>query len=153
MDTQESENLPRIVFVLRACIVNSSGEILLVKRSKFDRYAPEKWEFPGGKLKINQDPYEALYEEVEQETELKIKVEQKLVYFEGHLNKDPNLYFDTPYAVIFVICSIAEKGEVDLSHEHSDFVWVNPRKALEMDIKEEDKNAINAFVNKDIISN
>jgi len=151
MDESEVNNLPRVVLVLRACILNNSNSILLVKRSKYDRYAAGKWELPGGKLKMSQDPFQALYEEVEQETGLEIVVKYDLVYFNGHLNQSSSFYNGAPYVVIVVACSFTGSKEVELSHEHDEFVWVTPQKALDMDIKDEDSNAIRSFKAKGIL--
>ena len=151
MIVNETQNLPRVVLILRACILNTDGQILLVKRSKYDRYEPEKWEFPGGKLKTFQDPYEALYEEVEQETNLIINIKEKLVYFDGHLNDDTGPYNETPYAVIVIVCSLEKDREIILSHEHEEFIWVSPQMALEMDIKEEERKAITTFISKKLL--
>jgi len=94
---------------------------------------------------------QALYEEVEQETGLEIVVKYDLVYFNGHLNQSSSFYNGAPYVVIVVACSFTGSKEVELSHEHDEFVWVTPQKALDMDIKDEDSNAIRSFKAKGIL--
>ena len=55
---------------VKAMIENSKGELLLIKRSKFNSHKPFVWEIPGGRLAKGEDPFEGLKREVKEETNI-----------------------------------------------------------------------------------
>ena len=65
----QGENLPKVV---RAVIQNKKGEILLVKDKKWG------WNFPGGKIELNETLTTATCREVKEETSLTIKSPEKI---------------------------------------------------------------------------
>lgn len=146
MSNDDIRNRPQVVLVLRAIIINRN-KLLLVKRNKFERYEPEKWEFPGGKLERFQNIYEAIVDEVDQETGLKIEIESKIAFVDGHINDAGSPYRDLPYVVIFFLSKlINDSQKIKLSHEHDEFEWVETAEALSMDLKDEDRNAIKGLL-------
>ena len=60
---------------VKAFIVKD-GKLLIVKRSANDEQSPGGWEFPGGRLKKDEDPYIGLKREVKEETDLDISIVQ-----------------------------------------------------------------------------
>ena len=70
----------KVVFCSSAIIKNKNGEILLMSRKQKDSFI-NFWEFPGGKLKNNENFAVALFRELKEELNIKIDI-SKLSNFE-----------------------------------------------------------------------
>jgi 8-oxo-dGTP diphosphatase len=64
--------MKKLVKVVAAIIENEQNEILCALRSP-EMSLPNKWEFPGGKVEVNEDIYTALEREIEEELNCKVK--------------------------------------------------------------------------------
>jgi len=72
----KKENISKFaktILTVKAVIVNSQNEILLLKRSN-KILNPGKWDLPGGTLEKAETLEEALTREIQEETGLKIEV-------------------------------------------------------------------------------
>ena len=63
----------KVVFCSSAIIKNKNGEILLMSRKQKDSFI-NSWEFPGGKLKNNENFAVALFRELKEEINIKIDI-------------------------------------------------------------------------------
>ena len=63
----------KVVFCSSAIIKNKNGEILLMSRKQKDSFI-NSWEFPGGKLKNNENFTVALFRELKEELNIKIDI-------------------------------------------------------------------------------
>ena len=63
----------KVVFCSSAIIKNKNGEILLMSRKQKDSFI-NFWEFPGGKLKNNENFAVALFRELKEELNIKIDI-------------------------------------------------------------------------------
>ena len=63
----------KVVFCSSAIIKNKNGEILLMSRKQKDSFT-NCWEFPGGKLKNNENFVVALFRELKEELNIKIDI-------------------------------------------------------------------------------
>ena len=63
----------KVVFCSSAIIKNKNGEILLISRKQKDSFT-NCWEFPGGKLKNNENFAVALFRELKEELNIKIDI-------------------------------------------------------------------------------
>lgn len=63
----------KVVFCSSAIIKNKNGEILLMSRKQKDSFT-NCWEFPGGKLKNNENFAVALFRELREELNIKIDI-------------------------------------------------------------------------------
>ena len=63
----------KVVFCSSAIIKNKNGEILLMSRKQKDSFI-NSWEFPGGKLKNNENFVVALSRELKEELNIKIDI-------------------------------------------------------------------------------
>jgi len=63
----------KVVFCSSAIIKNKNGEILLMSRKQKDSFT-NCWEFPGGKLKNNENFAVALFRELKEELNIKIDI-------------------------------------------------------------------------------
>ena len=135
---------PRVVIVNRCFILNREGQILLLKRnSEEGKWSAGLWESPGGKLDEGQDISNALEREVVEETGLLIRSKSRLSFIDSWiLSAGP--YKGLPYILIFGVGEL-EAGEVRLSEEHTDHLWIKPDLAFDMELTPETRKALIAL--------
>ncbi|MBC8494631.1 NUDIX domain-containing protein [archaeon] len=102
---------------VKAFIVNSKEELFIVKRSSDDVQNPGLWELPGGRLNVDESPFDGLKREVKEECGLDIEVLNALSvqFYEQFDGKK--------ITMINFVCKSLNK-EVVLSNEHSEFEWI-----------------------------
>lgn len=102
-------------------VLDKRGKILMVKRSDTDDFLPGYYELPGGGTDFNEDPIEGLKREIIEETGLKVEVSHPLTAFSFIMNHE-----GVPkHTVEIIYLCKALNSNVRLSHEHSEFQWVN----------------------------
>lgn len=121
-----------------AAVIIKDNKILCVQRSenKYD-YISKKWEFPGGKVEEKESIEETIVREIEEELNLKIKVNNLLMQVD-HQYPDFRILMDT------FICEI-EKGVLKL-HEHLDFKWLEKNELVSLDWAAADIPIVNALI-------
>ena len=108
--------------IVKAIIPGSDNSVLLLKdvRTPF-------WDLPGGHIKVDENPEEALHREVKEETGLDIVISKKLM--------TRPLYVGDPVQeqreITFYWVSVT--GEVNLSEEHDLYIWAPFDKIREID--------------------
>lgn len=107
-------------------LIEKNNKYLLIKRSSSSEFFPGLWDFPGGKIKSGEDIKEALIREVKEETSLKITPNEKVGDFNYTENNTP-IHFQ-----IFSVKSFF--GDVKLSQDHSEFVWVSKENLAKYDL-------------------
>ncbi len=60
-----------------AIIINSERKILLAQRSSTMKH-PLQWEFPGGKIKMNENSFQAITREIKEELHVEVSTKQLL---------------------------------------------------------------------------
>lgn len=105
---------------VKGIIVRRDGKILVVKRSDIDDHKPGVWETVGGGVEEQLSPEKALEREIKEEVGLKVKILKPFNVFS--FKKDTGEF---KIGITF-ICKYVS-GKVRLSHEHSDFSWINPK--------------------------
>lgn len=119
MQNHSSEKIQRIG--VYGFILNTEGEILLVKRAPHDSN-PNLWELPGGGLDHGEEPEIGVAREIIEETGLIVDVQFPLATRAKLSDNDTNKHT----VRIAYFCKTLNLGEtVKLSHEHSDFRWIN----------------------------
>lgn len=113
------ETCQQFRIAVRGFVTNPEGKVLMLKRSKPARGEMGFWELPGGGLDHGEAPQEALAREIFEETGLSAAIKEPLLVW--HYLRSPDLQiigmtFNCQYT----------SGEVSLSHEHDDFIWVKP---------------------------
>lgn len=114
---------------VKAVILDKSGRCLLLKRSPSCKANVGKWELPGGKLESGENFDEGLLREVDEETKLIISLEHAVAIAEVDLPAKKVVYLILEARLI--------SGEVCLSWEHDDYVWVSRRELPTMDLVEQ----------------
>lgn len=100
---------------VKAFIVNKN-KLLIIKRASDDVQAPEKWEIPGGRLDLGEDPILGIIREVKEETGLYVRVFNPISV--RHFVRD-----DSQVITMIVFLCKPVGGDIKLSEEHSDYSW------------------------------
>lgn len=104
---------------VKGIIRREDGKILIVRRSADDDHAPSLWETVGGGMDETVAPQENLQREILEEVGLEVEVREPFNVFS--FTKDNGEF----KVGITFLCDYVS-GEVRLSHEHTEFQWINP---------------------------
>ena len=128
----------RIIPVVCA-IIEQDGLVLCALRSEH-MSLPEKWEFPGGKLEVNELPEEALIREIKEELNVEIQIVDALPIAE-HAYVPEKIIQLIPYR-----CAIV--GDETLSAtEHAELRWVKKDELMLLDWAEADIPIVKYLMN------
>ncbi|MFA5086215.1 MAG: NUDIX domain-containing protein [Candidatus Paceibacterota bacterium] len=110
-----------------AIIENSKKEILLVKSPKWG----DRWVMPGGHIELGETIEEAIRREAEEEVGLKNLKSCGIVSFGEVINSKE---FHRPaHLIYFDVLFKTKNDKIKLDKkELSEYIWVEPRKALKM---------------------
>lgn len=111
---------------VKGIIRRNDGKILVLKRSGDDDHKPGVWETAGGGMDHEETPQESLQREILEETGLTVKIGQPFNVFT--FKKDTGEF---KVGITFLCEHVG--GEVKLSHEHSDFRWIDPKEFAQME--------------------
>ena len=125
------------------CAIIFYNEKILVVQNSSDSDHPFQWEFPGGKIKIEETSENCIKREIIEELEIEIEICQEMYSVE----------FDYGFKQIVLIpflCSI-KNGEIKLN-EHNAFKWININELDEIDFSDADKKLIQQKQNLEILA-
>jgi ADP-ribose pyrophosphatase YjhB (NUDIX family) len=129
---------PKISIGVGALVINSSNQILLIKRKK----GQTKWSIPSGYVAKNETIYQTIIREVKEETGIKIKVRgliglrQKITEAGGY-----NIW------VLTIAKYISGKVKADFD-EVVDADFFDIKKTKEIELAESTKLFLKKFINK-----
>jgi 8-oxo-dGTP diphosphatase len=123
------------------CAIILKDDKILVAQRNEKMKLPLKWEFPGGKLEINEDEVDCIKREIKEEININIEVLKKL----------PNNIHDYGTFKINLIPFLAYyvSGEIKLA-EHKDYRLLNKSQLLNLDWAEADLPIIEEFLKLEI---
>lgn len=104
---------------VKGIIRRKDGKILILKRSAGDDHLPEVWETVGGGMDDEEMPQEALKREIKEETKLEVSIGDPFNVFSFRKQTG-----EFKIGITF-LCD-TEDDTVVLSHEHSDYRWIDP---------------------------
>lgn len=108
-----------------AALIQKENKILIAKRSTGDPNVLGKWEFPGGKVELNEAEHQAIEREILEEFELKIKAKDFIV---NNVCEYPGKIVDLRlYSCDYI------SGDFKL-HDHSEYKWVSKEEIMGYDL-------------------
>ncbi|MBH0168088.1 NUDIX hydrolase [Fictibacillus sp. 18YEL24] len=110
-------NVVNEIHVVVKGLILYQGQYLIVKRSDEDEIGAGTWECPGGKIEFEEGIEQALIREINEETRLVVSVD--------HILYAATFYTKPSRKVVLLtyLCQ-ADTYEVQLSEEHSAYMWV-----------------------------
>ncbi len=135
---QKTNNLPKVVV---GGLIYQNEKILICQRKEEGDH-PLKWEFPGGKLKDNENNQEALKRELKEELSIEIN---EMIYFDEYLYEYKKLS-KILKLVFFQIFQF--EGEIQ-NKVHQQLKWIDISKLGDYDFLEGDLKIINKLTNND----
>jgi len=111
----KSKGVLEAVSIVEAIIKNKGGKVLLLKRSKLNRFYVGKWQLPGGKVDFGENIQKAIRREIYEETKGKyagLKLDKVFSLTEKFNGKKSNVFL--------MVFNGDFKGKIFLSKEHSE---------------------------------
>ena len=124
------------------CAIIIRNEKILIVQNNSDSDHPFQWEFPGGKINIDETPENCIKREIWEELEIEIEISRKMNSVEFD-------YGIKQIVLIPFLCSI-KKGKIKLN-EHTAFKWININELNEIDFSGADKKLIQEKQNISIL--
>jgi 8-oxo-dGTP diphosphatase len=109
---------------VKAFIVKE-GKLLILKRIKGEVHYADKWDIPGGRLLVGEDPYEGLKRETKEETGLDVEI--LLPFAVNHFVRDDG---QTITMIIFLCRALADG--IVLSKAHTEYRWFDLKSLNEL---------------------
>ncbi|MDP3015366.1 MAG: NUDIX domain-containing protein [bacterium] len=127
--------------VASVLVVNQENKILLIKSHKWGNY----YLVPGGHIEINEGIMNAAKREGEEETGLKLKPLYCVNI--GELINDASFYREAHLIYFHIVCEpLSEKINLQ-KDELREFIWIDPREALKLNLTRGVKQTIKNFIN------
>ena len=111
---------------MRGIVKNEDGKILVLRRHPKSKTNPHKWELPGGKIEKGEFFDEAYIREIKEETSLDVKV--------GDFCEAVQDDYPHKRTVQLIMYAKDLAGEVKISDEHDDWMWVTIDEVKSLDI-------------------
>jgi|TARA_B110000444_G_scaffold95931_1_gene90865 8-oxo-dGTP diphosphatase len=123
-------------------IIVNKNKILVAQRS-IQKEHPLKWEFPGGKIKVNENPIDALKREIKEELSVDVKKYKFLLDYEYDYQdiKKIHLYFYKIDEYIGKVRNI----------EHNQLLWIQYNDLEKLDFLDGDRMIIDHIQNLNIL--
>jgi len=113
----------------KVVVRDTSGRCLLLKRALSSKGNPGKWDLPGGKVDPGENFEQGLLREVAEETGLAISIQRVVGAVESEL--------PTRRVVYLILEGRLESGQVQLSSEHDEYVWINRWQLPKMELADQ----------------
>ena len=107
-------------------LLKKDNKILLLRRTPESKTNPHCWELPGGKVDPGEFFDEALVREWLEETNLEIKIGELI----GSVQED----FSHKRTVVIIMEVKDVTGDIKISDEHVDWMWVTLDELKELDL-------------------
>jgi len=128
------------VIEVACAIIIKNKKILVTQRSE-EMALPLKWEFPGGKVEVDETPKACLKREIKEELNIEINILEKL-------KNNTHNYESFSIKLIPYIATI-QSGEIKLS-EHKTYRFVKTGDLLNLDWAEADLPIVQQLLNKEL---
>ena len=125
-----------------AFIFNTNGELLLLKSHKW----PGKYVVPGGHVELGERIEETVIREAKEETGLDV-YDLEFINFQQFIY-DP-AFWKQRHFIFFDYACKTEDIKVILNDEAEEFVWINPREALNLPLDTYTRVSIEKYLEKE----
>ena len=132
--------MKKLIKVVGAIIENDQTEILCALRSP-EMSIPNHWEFPGGKVEVNESLGEAIVREIQEE--LKCTIEFKELF-----NDNTHEYEKFIVNLITLKCKLVEGTPT--ATEHSKLIWMKRENLQSLNWAPADIPAVNALIHEKV---
>ena len=112
--------MEKITKVSVAAFIYHQDKVLIVRRSKKEKFLPGTYEMPGGKLDFGENPLAGVVRETKEEAGLKVTAITPYHLF-SYTTKNNTLY---TVEIDFLCRPDSPPGEIVLSDAHDKFLWV-----------------------------
>ena len=135
----QKQNFP--IPCVGALIFNNENKILLVKSHKWH----DKYVISGGKVHLGEKLIEALKREIKEETDLDIFEIWFIGFQEFIFDK---AFWEKKHFLFFDYSCKTNSDKVKLDEEASEYIWVAPKEALNMNVEPYTKKTIKGYKKK-----
>ena len=122
-------------------IFNSKGEILLLQSHKW----PGAYVVPGGHVELGERLEETAVREAKEETGLDI-YDLEFILFQEFVY-DP-AFWKQRHFIFFDFAAKTDSVDVVLNDEAQDYIWIEPREALDLKLDSYTRKTIEAYLEK-----
>ncbi|EOC99792.1 NUDIX domain-containing protein [Caldisalinibacter kiritimatiensis] len=129
--------------IITKALITKGNDVLILKRNNTS-FAAGYWDIPGGKLEFGESLQESLVREVNEETSLQIDLAGVISTSSGINSEKKKQYITVVY-----LCNYLS-GEVVLSNEHSEYMWVNIRNLKQKNLVYYVEEAIDKIIYSDL---
>ena len=127
-----------MIQVACAILIDSSGKLLISKRSLKKKEYPGLWELPGGKFNNKESIRECIIREIKEELGIDVEYDQ-WIYSINHLNNT--------YDVNYCICHVNEK-QVRINSEIDEYKFITLKDYVNYSMMPNDKRVLSYYLYK-----
>src|SRR3989338_694232 len=113
---------------IQKAVIKRGNKFLILLRSPKAEFFPEHWDFPGGKLELNEEPFSGVEREILEGTGLKVKALKVVGVYEMVLKGIPHRF--SVYSTRLLL-----DENVKISHEHLNFKWATKEELLKLKVE------------------
>ena len=124
-----------------ALIINKDGKIFLMKSHKWSN----KYIIPGGHIELGETILQTVKREAKEETGMDV-YNIKFLLVQEIIN-DP-LFYKKKHFISFDYSCSTNSNKITLNEEAEEYIWVEPKKALKMDVDPYTIKTIKKFLEK-----
>ena len=121
--------MTELKYVVKALVLNSRGEVLILRRSSTDSARPHDWDLPGGGIDPGEEPGQAVLREIAEEVSISLTADAIRL-----IGKETTQYGEPRNHVVLRFlynARVDDNTTVSLSYEHDQFEWLPLEAALE----------------------
>ena len=111
-------------------LIEKAGQVLIAQRPE-GKHLASKWEFPGGKVELDEEPEAALIREIREELGCEIVLQSRLP-------ASSHAYERGEITLVPFRCTLAADSAEPRAHEHAVLAWATPDELRNYDLAEAD---------------
>jgi 8-oxo-dGTP diphosphatase len=119
-----------------AAVIERGGQILIAQRDA-ESWHPLKWEFPGGKVEVEETPEEAVVRELQEELAIQARIDGEIMRYEyQYPGRSPILL------IFFRVVDFAGEPQ---NLQFAQIRWESPERLREYDFLEGDREFLRKY--------